>query len=121
VEESYNDAEEQEGHNDSLSVSPCLSLSLAEEGAADDTLNLHRSNQVTRRRPVRSIRSNLGDHSESGPPFITRGPRGFRGTLTLKHDRCLLPVIHCGMAIQQFNCEHRDTVSSALKAILKHA
>jgi hypothetical protein len=74
VEESYNDAEEQTGHKDSLSVSPCLSLSLAEEGAADDTLNLHRSNQETRRRPVRSIRSNLGDHSESGPPFYYQGP-----------------------------------------------
>ena len=78
MEESYNNAEEQAGHN-SLSVSLCVSLSLSEEGAADDTLNLLRSNQVTRRRPVRSIRSNLEDHSESGPPFITRGPRGFSG------------------------------------------
>ena len=68
-EEGYNDAEEQAGDNDSLSLS--LSLSLSSEGAGDDSRNLQRSNQETRRKPVRSIRRNLGRHTESGPTFIT--------------------------------------------------
>jgi hypothetical protein len=52
-------------------LSLSLSLSLSEEGAGDDSRNLQRSNQETRRKPVRSMRRNLRRHTESGPTFIT--------------------------------------------------
>ena len=100
-----------------------LSLSLSSEGAGDDSRNLQRSNQETRRKPVRSIRRNLGRHTESGPtllqlpstitqyctdPPVLQFRTGLSGapyeTLTPRHDRCMLPVIRICHVAWQFNC-----------------